>query len=411
MLRSIRYSALRSVAALVVALFVVMLGLPAVGAADNVVKVGAAVSLTGKLAKEGQLVRHGYDFYVDYINSRGGFDVAGKRHKFELKYYDDESDAKTSAKLVEKLISTDGIKLIMSSYSSGIALASSAITEKYRAVMLGTAANADPLFERGYKYFFGVLKPASYNLQETLAMPAMLEPKAKTVAFVVENTLWPLTTAEAGVEWAKKYGMQVVMFEKYAKGTQDFSTLLTQMKSKNVDVVVHLGYVNDAILLMKQAKELRFSPKNVAFGVGPTLPDFTQALGDDANFATVSTFWTPTMKYTGDIIPSAAEYATLFEKKYGYTPDFHAAVSSAALLVLQKAVQAAGTTDSEKVRAALQTVNLKTFYGDIKFDDKGRNTAGKMGVIQIQNQKRVVVWPAEIAEAKPVYPTPSWERR
>ncbi len=380
-------------------------------AGEQVVKVGAAVSLTGKLAKEGHLVRNGYDFYVDYVNSRGGFDVAGKKAKFELKYYDDESDAQTSAKLVEKLISVDGIKLIMSSYSSGIALASSAIAEKYHAVMIGTAANADALFERGYKYFFSVLKPASFNLQETLAMPATLQPKAKTAAFIVENTLWPLTAAEAGVEWAKKYGLQVVMFEKYAKGTQDFSTLLTQIKTKNVDVIVHAGYVNDAVLLIRQAKELRVSPKAFAFGMGPTLPDFTDALGDDANFATVSTFWTPTMKYTGDIIPSAAEYATLFEKKYGYVPDYHAAVSSAALLALQKAIQAAGSTDPDRVRDALQKLDLQTFYGKIKFDEKGRNVAGQMGVIQIQKKKRVVVWPADIAEIKPVYPAPAWDKR
>lgn len=383
-----------------------------VGAAgEGVVKVGAAVSLTGKLAKEGQLVRHGYDFYVDYVNSRGGFDVAGKKMKFELKYYDDESDAKTSAKLVEKLISVDGIKLIMSSYSSGIALASSAITEKYRAVMIATAANADSLFERGYKYFFSVLKPASFNLQETLAMPTTLEPKAKTAGFIAENTLWPLSAAEAGAEWAKKYGLQVVMFEKYAKGTQDFSTLLTQMKAKNVDLIVHLGYVNDAILVIRQAKELRVSPKAFAFGVGPTLPDFTEALGDDASYATASTFWTPTMKYTGDIIPSAAEYAALFERKFGYVPDYHAAVSSAAILTLHKAIQMAGSTDPEKVRDAVRKLDLQTFYGKIKFDDKGRNIAGQMGVIQIQNKKRVVVWPADIAEAKPVYPTPAWEKR
>ncbi len=405
-----RSTALHTVAGLALAVLIAMFTAPP-AAADDVVKVGAALSLTGKLAKEGQLVHHGYDFYVDYINSRGGFDVRGKKHKLELKYYDDESDAKTSAKLVEKLISVDGIKLIMSSYSSGIAFASSAITEKYHAVMLGTAANADGLFERGYKYFFGVLKPASYNLQETLAMPAKLEPRAKTVAFIVENTLFPLTSAEAGAEWAKKYGMEVVMFEKYSKGTQDFSTLLTQIKSKGVDVLVHSGYVNDGILLMKQSKELRVNVKNFAYTVGPTLPDFSQTLGDDGNFATVSTFWTPTMKYTGDIIPSAAEYAALFEKKYGYAPDFHAAVSSAALLVLQKAVQSAGSTDPEKVREALQKTDLKTFYGDIKFDEKGRNTAGKMGVVQIQKQKRLVVWPPEIAEAKPVYPAPAWDKR
>lgn len=74
-------------------------------AAQDIIRFGTALSLTGNLATEGKLVREGYDFFVKTVNERGGIDVAGKKYKVEIVYYDDESNVNTSVKLYEKLIS------------------------------------------------------------------------------------------------------------------------------------------------------------------------------------------------------------------------------------------------------------------------------------------------------------------
>src|SRR5687767_10702616 len=87
--------------------------------AQDVITFGAALSLTGGVSTEGRLVKEGYDLYVKHINQKGGIRVGNRTYKVAIKYYDDQSDAATSAKLYEKLIVEDGIKLLLGPYSSG----------------------------------------------------------------------------------------------------------------------------------------------------------------------------------------------------------------------------------------------------------------------------------------------------
>jgi branched-chain amino acid transport system substrate-binding protein len=75
------------------------------------------------------------------------------------------------------------------------------------------------------------------------------------------------------------------------------------------------------------------------------------------------------------------------------------------------AIQNAGSLDREKVRSALAALDVTTFYGPIRFNDKGLNVSKPMVTIQIQHGKVVTVWPANVAAAKAIYPTPVWTAR
>src|SRR6185369_16336899 len=125
--------------------------------AQDVITFGTALSLTGGTSTEGRLVKEGYDMYVKYINQKGGIKVGDKTYKVAIKYYDDQSNAATSAKLYEKLITEDGIKLLLGPYSSGITNAVSPITEKYQVPMVVAHAAATSIYERGFKYIFATL--------------------------------------------------------------------------------------------------------------------------------------------------------------------------------------------------------------------------------------------------------------
>ena len=109
-----------------------MLGLSSPAAAQDTIKIGAAVSLTGSLAREGALLRDGYAFWQDALNKAGGLKVGDKTYKVAVVYYDDESRPQTSAQLTEKLISQDKVNFIFGPYSSGIALATASISERAR---------------------------------------------------------------------------------------------------------------------------------------------------------------------------------------------------------------------------------------------------------------------------------------
>jgi branched-chain amino acid transport system substrate-binding protein len=72
--------------------------------AQDVIKMGASVSLTGAQSRFGNMVKTGYEMWKDYVNDAGGINVGGKKYKVAVVFYDDQSDPTVSAKLTEKLI-------------------------------------------------------------------------------------------------------------------------------------------------------------------------------------------------------------------------------------------------------------------------------------------------------------------
>jgi len=134
-----------------------VLGLLMIGStalAQDVIKFGAAVSLTGAQSRFGNMVKNGYELWKDYVNDKGGIDVGGKKYKVTVIYYDDQSDPLVSAKLTEKLITEDKVQFLLGPYSSGITLATSAIAEKYDIINMACTANADSVYTRGTRMSF-----------------------------------------------------------------------------------------------------------------------------------------------------------------------------------------------------------------------------------------------------------------
>ena len=125
---------------------------------------GAAISLTGKYSSNGVHTQNGYNMAVDRINSMGGVKVGGKTYKFDIIYYDDESNPKRAAQLAERLISQDGVEFMLGPYSSGLTKAIAPVTEKYGVPMVEANGASRSLFTKGYKYLFAVLAPANLYL-------------------------------------------------------------------------------------------------------------------------------------------------------------------------------------------------------------------------------------------------------
>src|SRR5262249_13385435 len=117
-------------------------------------------------------------------------------------------------------------------------------------------------------------------------------------------------------------------------------------------------------------------------------------------------------KYDGqDIFGTPKKYFDLYQQKFNSIPDYHAADGTAAAVALQAAIEKAGSVDPAKVRDALASLDMMTFYGKIKFDSRGLNIYKPMVVQQIQSGKLMTVWPTEVAETGAKYPTPAWSAR
>jgi branched-chain amino acid transport system substrate-binding protein len=381
-------------------------------AQEPVLRLGAAIALTGPVSREGNFVKDGYDFWVRTVNDRGGIAIGGQRYRVEIKYYDDESKAETAARLTEKLITDDKVAFVLGPFSSAIFQATSTISERYRVVTIAPQANADTIYERGYRYIFSILPPASTYLRGLIDMAAAATPRPTRMAIMIRDDPFGIAAGEGAARYAEQRGFQVVFKERYPANATDVSSVLTQVKALNPEVFLATTLFQDALLITKQAKELQFAPRIMGFTAGPAIPDFVRSLGADANYIYGSEWWLPTLKYCGEApFGCAADYATAIERWKGYTPGYHTASGTMAGLVLQLALQAAGRVDGEAVRQALLGLAPRTFWGPIGWNEQGKNVRGTSVPVQIQNQRVVAVWPPEARVAAPIYPMPAWTAR
>jgi branched-chain amino acid transport system substrate-binding protein len=375
--------------------------------------IGSAISLTGSQSKEGNLAKQGYDLWLDWITQQGGITVNGVKHPVKLIYEDDQSKPDLSATLLEKLITDEKAQFILGPYGSAATATDAVVAEKDGIPMVEANGAAQSIFNHGYKYTFGVLSPANKYLTGVLDMAATLNPKPTTIAMLKANDNFSLEVAKAVEEYAPTKGMQVVFTKSYPAAAPDLTGLLSQVKPLNPDIILNSGHLAEAIAINKAAKDLNISAKIFAYSVGPSTPDFVNALGKDANYVYDGSQWTPQVKYSPSFYLSVSQYVQAYKSKYSSSdaPDYHVAESTAACLALQKAIENAKSLDPAKVRDALASLDVTTFFGEIKFDSRGINTFKPMVVEQIQGGAHVTVFPTDVANGQPQYPTPPWSQR
>ncbi len=384
-------------------------------AKDGIV-LGAAVSLTGKYSTNGAHTKNGYDLAVKLINGRGGVKVGGKSYMLSVKYYDDESTPARGAQLAERLIKQDKVNLMLGPYSSGLTKAIAPVTEKYRIPMVEGNGASRSLFTKGYKYLFAVLSTTEFYLKEAInlaaeqAKKAGRDPKTLKVALAFENDPFSQDVRKGVIEDAKRYGMQIVIDEKLPPELNDMAATLTKVKALKPDILLVSGHAKGAVLAVRQVAEMKVDIPMLAI----THCDSARVIkkfGKKSEYTLCASQWDRTLSYKDDWFGSAEDYAKAYEKAYKESPPYQAAESTAAVLTYVDALQRAGSLDRDKVRDALSQTAMQTFYGNIRFDESGKNVAKPMILYQIQDGKYKVVAPSTWASTKISHPTPPWSKR
>lgn len=372
------------------------------------ITLGAAVSETGNFAREGKDTRQGYDTWLQWVNEEyGGIKVGDDRYMVDIVYYDDEGDPDTAANLVEKLITDDEVDFLLGPYSSGLTMSTSAIAEKYGMIMVEGNGSSESIFERGFQNIFAVLTPAGNYAQS--ALKTLSDQGASSVVIAYEDTAFPTSVGIGAEKWAKEYGMEVLAVETYPVDVADVTAIMTKFRDLDPDVFVGGGHFNDALLFVRAAEELGFSPEMV-ITVGPSNPEFVAEVGDSANYIIGPTQWEATMSWEDEYFGTPADFAARYEEMWGEPPTYQAAESTATALALQLAIEQAGSLEMDAVRQALFDLDAMTFYGPINFDETGKNAAKPMGAIQIQDGVINVVAPPEAAVAD-LIPMVPWDER
>ncbi|MFF5291471.1 amino acid ABC transporter substrate-binding protein [Paractinoplanes globisporus] len=367
--------------------------------------IGASLSLTGALAREGKLTQEGYQLCQDKVNAQGGVPVGGKKLKLAIEYQDDTSKPDTAAQLVDQF-NDKGVKLILASYGSANTEAQAAVIERNGQVMVDSAGADNKIFSKGYKRTFAVLSPATeYASSIVKSIAELAQPKPKSVVFLSADDGFSKTVTEGGMKTAQEQGFTVMSPQYFKSGTSDVSSSLIKVKGQRPDVIIGSVHLVEGIAIVKQAKELGVVPAG-GFGetVAPPTPDFAKTLGAQAENVLGSSQWTPSTKGEDKYFGNAQQYTSDIRAKFGHDAEYHDAEASAACLALTLAAESAGSTSPDKVRDALAALDTASFFGKIKFDPTGQNVYKPMSVIQIQKGKAVTVWPKDAAEASFIWP-------
>ncbi len=377
-------------------------GAAAPKAGDNVFRIGVITSLTGANAAFGQAHKNGYAIALNDLNAKGG--VLGKQ--IELDYYDDQSKPDQAVQGVSKLVDQDHVTLILGAYSSESTRAIvPAVTQKQVPLIMPTAT-ADNVMETGSQWVFRVCAGSGAYASATLDF-LKNNGAPKTLAIVYENTNFGQSN-DKSMRTAAQGVMELVDEEAYQASSPDYKALLQRVKDKNPEVVYLASYLLDATTLMRQSEQVGLNPKYfTSAGTGFAAAEFPteKGAGKYAEYTFSVSQWLPSAKWAG-----SKEFDDAFFKLTNTHPAYHAMEAYAALVVAVAAVNDAKAADATKIRDAIKKIDIQTPFGPVKFDAKGQNPHPVL-ITQVQGGQYKVVWPADVAEVKPIIPTPPWNER
>ncbi|MCB8925666.1 MAG: amino acid ABC transporter substrate-binding protein [Ardenticatenaceae bacterium] len=394
------------------------------GGGEQTVVIGFTASQTGSQNVSSTRQVNGLNLWMDEVNAAGGIELSdGTKVTFSAVTYDDESNTDRVQELYTRLATEDEADFLISPYSSGLTAASAVIAEQYGKVMITTGAASDDTYKQGLTTVYQAYTPASRYLTGAIDLLQTLDSEVNKIAFVYENSKFSTDVVEAAKTYAESLGYEVVLHEGYDPETTDFGPFINKIQDAAPDAILGGGHFQDGSTFARQLNEKSIDVGFFTLLVAPPEPDFAD-LGEAAVGVIGPSQWEPQAAFSA---ASAAEaglewygieseaFVSAYEAAYdGEEPSYHSAGGYAAGLILQKAIIDADSTDPEAVRAALDAMDLLTFFGHIKFDTSeeahGLQTGHSMVYIQWQDNgdglAKQVVWPAEGATAETLYPMP-----
>ena len=374
-----------------------LIGLLALDAtAADTFRIGATVSETGHFATEIGPFRKLLQVWVEDLNADGGVQLGGRRLPVELFVYDDRSDEATARRMYERLAVVNRVDLMFGPYSSPLTLAASTAGEAHHIPFIAICANSPKIYARGYEWIVCIIDKAPRYTHRYWEMIAA-EAKARSVAFVVEDTLHPQGVFKGARKLAADAGLNILEHHVAPRDTRDFSPIMSRLKKADPDIVFIASNIPFAVQFMAQAREMGLAPRE--FHAIHHSGIFLQALGPIAEHVTGQSYWTPGMTH--------GQFAR-FEKlltaagvslaDYPWAPAYMMAFE-----VAEAALTAAPTGDADAIIKALKTSRTETIGGTVRF---GADGAGSINTYpsQIQDGQYHIVWPPAVATGNHIYP-------
>jgi branched-chain amino acid transport system substrate-binding protein len=375
------------------------LGVSSAAEAPSEILIGATLPLSGRFTSmAGTFDRLCYS-WAKLVNSRGGILVRAYDKKLPVKFiiYDDKSEPAESAKFYERLVTVDKVHLLLGPFSSHITVAAVTVADKYKIPMVMAEANDAKIFEQRYKYSVNQVDLADTESYGYLAL-LQTEGKAKTIAFVAEDTLHATGALRGGGKKARELGLKVVAEEIVPPDTKDFTAVILKLKQADPDVVYVEAFPPFEIPFMKQAYELGLKPRE--FFNGHVVDAVLKALGPRAEGLTSVVYWAPGLPY-----PGVEDFAAVLkDSSIEWVRQMESSIHFQSFQVIQQAIEQAGTLDPEVLNKVLHETTFRTLSGDVTHTEAGLGNSRSYAV-QVQGGELKPIWPKDLAVSQHSYPS------
>jgi len=368
-------------------------------ASEQSVIIGIPLPLTGNLKEFGMMMKNSFEMAKASINEAGG--INGR--SLEIVFADDEGKIASAKPAFDQLVASKPVMLV-GGYASDPTYQMSKLAEKKNVPFVICTASVDKITQKGWKNIYRLNPPISEytkGLEDFLVND--LQPAS--MAIIYENSMFGTNGAMSMAEFCHDQAIEIraqIDYDKTKISPAYFRALVAPLTEEPPDVIYMISYLEDAVMLVTQIRELKLNSLLCGGAGGFTLEEFVKRAGASANYLLTVSLWSEHVLYTG-----AGAYYTQYVKRYGKSPDYHGAEAYSALLVASDALKRATSFTPKNIRDALNRTYIITPFAPVKFysyDDFERQNSINTLVLQIINGKFETIWPPAFASARFILP-------
>jgi len=359
------------------------------------VNIGGLYPVTGSFAQIGQGCVNAAKLAVQMVNEAGGIKSLGGA-PLNLIVSDVQSDTTVTRTETDRLINAYKLSAIHGCFASALTLIASEVAERAKMPLL-TGSSSDQL-NKNRRYTFTPFSRASQFAEAQLQMSRLVSDSPK-VAVIFENTAFGTSTSNGLREQASGQGVEVVMFEPYSAGLTDASPLINKVRASGANMLFPVSYLNDLILIIRAIRQNELKIAINGGSGGFVIPDFYKNVGSVGEGLLGVAHW------NHDVNADALKVNENYKKQYGEFLFEYAGGLVAQTFMIADALERAASTDPQKVRDALSTLDVSSGYaamgpgGKVKFGPNGKNIYAHPVGVQWQHGDLATVFPKEDARA------------
>ena len=350
---------------------------------------------------------------ADEINAKGGVDG----RKIEIISYDNHSSSADSVRAFQRAVNEDHVNAVIASYISEVVLALEPWSGRLKTVMVTPGAASDVItaniakdYEHNKYTFHGYLMSTSLGQLVCDAAKDLLVTglKMKSAVIMSEDAAWTTPLDASYEKCLPQAGLKVLDHTRFSPDTTDFTPIFNKIEGEKPDAIITgISHVGTQPTVQWKSQQVPIP----MFGI--------------SSQATNSTFWNDTNGATEGVLFNAVSgpgvavtkktlpFVEAFQKRFGNVPSYCGYTAYDEVYYLADAIHRAGSTDSDKLVAALEKTDWVGTIGRIEFTPKDsphphalRTGKGFITglMLQWQDGKQINLWPQDVANGKLKFP-------